>query len=1015
VRRRVNLSKVAWAFDDFVCDDALHELRSGGVPLKVDGQVLALLEYLLQNPGRLVTKDELLQHVWEGRALGDNVISVCVAKLRNVLGRSSPPHITSVYGRGYRFMRNVRELPSAPATSSPAPTPATRDGAPLVGRTTALARLYAALESARAGRAAVCALLGEAGIGKTRAAEVLEERAQALALRVCWGRCHALGEAPPLWPWLQIVRSAEAQLSIDLGSRAIEEIALPSATAPEHFQRRAADASYQTLGWMTRALLQMCAHGPWLVVLEDMQWADSASLQLLSQLIAEIAQLPLCLLLTVRDTELPEDARSRRALDYVLGQRACERIALSRLLGADVTAYTTALFETAPAALSDAVLAHSQGNPFFMVELLRPWVNGPAPSPDQLQLAGPALEIVRQGLRRLDAATNEVLSAAAVVGSRFELGLLSAITAQDPEALIERLEDAMSTQVIVAAPGSHTHFAFGHDLVRSVLYQDLGIAGRTHWHKRTADALLLRSGPAAPASAELAHHLLLALPSGDARHAIAHARRAAFAAMRLGAYSDASGLLRRALEALALLPAEDARLRCSLLFELAASERGAGQKFFSHFDDAVALARLHAFGDLLAFAGKAMSSGAGTVAMTGASEVLSAALIALPETEHALRASVLSHLSWTAPNSWEQARVQQLIAQAEAEAEAAGAAAGARGSVRSAQLYCAGAPGDQAQALLRAAELEHMAAARGSLARARWSLEPAIARIIAFLQRGELDRAHDALELFGAAARELQHAELIWHYERMRVVLRMNHGEYAYARLRLGELREQAERLQLYARKAVEAIDWGRLLGETVDIRPLAAQLSPALRTDAGDSPVAYAHKLRGLVGLGQLDEVRARLQALPVEKLQALPKNRDYLATLAHLSVAAVATEQTQHAAALYGLLEPYPRLCVASLSLHCYGVVSHFLAILAALLNQRVRASEHFASALAEQQRLNLAPQLARSRYEFARFLAQAGGASEQTQARSLLAQVIEASDALGMQPLAAAARELLASVGA
>ncbi|HEX2678102.1 MAG TPA: AAA family ATPase, partial [Polyangiales bacterium] len=531
------------------------------------------LGYLLRTEGRVVSKEELIEHVWQCRALGDNVISVCVAKLRRVLGGKRSNCIASVYGRGYRFVPDVVEI-QAPLRSQP-PLAYDPTDALFVGRDAVLARLQSTLARTCAGRGGACALLGEAGIGKTRAAEVLERHAVASGMRVSWGRCHAFGDAPPLWPFLQVLRGCSAELPVELRAEALEgAVQAPEVESDATFERwepRSRDAWRSALAAMNAAFLQLTAARPWLVVLEDVQWADAASLELLAHLLVERAQRPLLFLLTVRDTELPRDRRRRRALDYVLGHRDCERIQLGRLTSGDVDAYTTRMFGAPHTALSAAVFARSEGSPFFMVELLRPFADGPAPDAAALALSGPALDIVRQALAALDTEIREVLAAAAVIGRSFDLGLLAAATGRSPEALLELLDEPMSNHLIVAAPGSQTLLTFGHDLMRSTLYDDLPQAQRSRLHARVADALEQRGEVERGVdSVELAHHRLSALPSGEIASAIASTTRAARSSWGRGAYAEGAALLRRALDAQRLSPTPDARTRCELLFGLAA-------------------------------------------------------------------------------------------------------------------------------------------------------------------------------------------------------------------------------------------------------------------------------------------------------------------------------------------------------------------------------------------------------------------------------------------------------------
>ena len=104
------------AFEDFEIDGTRSELRRGGRVLKVDALVIDLLAYLAGRRGELIAHEELIRDVWGGRAVSDNVVSVCVAKLRKVLGhkRGEREIIVNVYGRGYRFVPAVRAVPSSP-------------------------------------------------------------------------------------------------------------------------------------------------------------------------------------------------------------------------------------------------------------------------------------------------------------------------------------------------------------------------------------------------------------------------------------------------------------------------------------------------------------------------------------------------------------------------------------------------------------------------------------------------------------------------------------------------------------------------------------------------------------------------------------------------------------------------------------------------------------------------------------------------------------------------------------
>lgn len=1011
----------AYAFDDFVFDDIRYQLTRGGTQIKADTQVLELLSYLLKNPGRVVSKEELIEQIWQGRTLGDNVISVCVAKLRKVLGGAGNRCVGNVYGRGYRFMRTVTvsdsaTMPPSAAPASPSPIAPVADPQ-FLGRSDILQQLVQSLARTREGRGRVCALLGEAGIGKTRVAEELETRARTFGMSVAWGQCHPFGDLPPLWPFLQVVRTWGVPLPA-------------SATGAHHPVKDEADASDERAGgwsssdsdawqksvlFITETVAKMCAIEPRVVVLEDVHWADAATLRLLAHLVKQVGQLPLMLVLTVRDTQLPKDERTRRSLDYVLGHRDCTRLKLERLSRQDVLEYSRALLGAKSESWADAVFEKSEGNPFFMIELLRPIADGRARSARELTLSGPVLDIVRQTLHDLGSDCRKVLSAAAVIGRGFDLGLLAIATQLEPASLLELLEPAMTSDVIVPERDSHTRYRFGHDLIREALYEDLPSMQRVRLHLKVAEALQQRAhDDPSMAMPEIAHHLLSALPAGDVKRAVDYAQRAATIATHVGAYADACRLLRRGLDALQLEPAIDPQISCELLYLLANTERAAGEpSFSSHLDQAVALARRHGFRHILVAAAQMVCGPPGAIAADGVAEILEAALAVLPDSETTDRAMLLAHLSWTAPYTWEGAKVNRFLREATLLADNPSASAAARRTVLRAQLYYAGGPDtlDEVQNICR--RMESMVAPTQPRQRARWSLEPQIARIIAQLQQGNVEAAVRETDVFGRAARELRHAELVWHFERMRAVLRMNMGELAAAREAFTELKRRAEQVNLHTRAALERIDWSELSFQTSSVPLGHVEYVSVLRPHLEQGPLTFAFKVQLLCRLGLIAEARAVLETVTVARIMDLPRSRDYIPTLGHIGFACAQTGHKELGEAIYKLLLPYPHLCVAALSLHSFGPVARTLGEIAgSLLGRPEEAAAHFETAISDSERYGMRPQLARSRLQYAQLLSQ-GSAAQRDRARQLLDQCLSDATRMGMSPLIVAAEQLQKSL--
>lgn len=271
-------------FDDYVLDESAYELRRGTEVLKVDHKAFGMLAYLLRRPGQLVTKEELVNCVWEGRALSDTVLSGTVSRLRKALSDGQREDlVVSVYGRGYRFMGTVRERARSVRQTS---------DIPFVGRSAALGRVQRCLEQARAGRGRIVAIAGEPGIGKTQLAELAADKANELGMLSAWGYCREHETAPPFWPFVQLLRgslraggSSPARAAVDAVLAALTPERSPAGWGGE-------SSGYRLLDGVARALQKVTEEAPLLLVLDDLQWADAASLRLLAYLAPEIARMP---------------------------------------------------------------------------------------------------------------------------------------------------------------------------------------------------------------------------------------------------------------------------------------------------------------------------------------------------------------------------------------------------------------------------------------------------------------------------------------------------------------------------------------------------------------------------------------------------------------------------------------------------------------------------------------------------------------------------------------------------
>ena len=463
----------------------------------------------------------------------------------------------------------------------------------LHGRRAELRELLGAAAAAIEGGRGVTALIGgDAGIGKTRLAAEVAERLRADGIAVAWAACPRDGGAPPFWPW--------AQLLGRLGRP--EALAAPDPTAPDH-------ARFLVVEAVTAALE---AVAPVLLVLDDLHWADDASLHLLSALGAHVAA-PVLVLGTYRDTEP----------GGVTSIAADRRLTLSGLsvdeLGPAVAELTG---EVLASGLLEPLHRRTGGNPYFaaeVVRLLRAEGGLQEGAPRSIGAVPTGVRsVLERRLDRLPDATETVLRAAAALDAGTTDGvdtvLLAAVAGCRPTELEERLAPAVEARLVVVEGGAHR---FPHALVAEVLGGRTPAAQRLELHRRAAAALGVRAAAGIDDPAGFAHQMLAAARlSGDpdeAAAAAAAAADAARAAMDRTAYEDAQAWLEASL---AVLPADggqdgDKPERGELLCDLGDAALAAGDTAGSRSAYAAAArhARRHGLPAVLAAAVLGMTGG----------------------------------------------------------------------------------------------------------------------------------------------------------------------------------------------------------------------------------------------------------------------------------------------------------------------------------------------------------------------------------------------------------------------
>jgi DNA-binding NarL/FixJ family response regulator len=417
--------------------------------------------------------------------------------------------------------------------------------AELVGRQAERERLTDAIEHARRGAGSLVLIAGEAGVGKTRLAE---EVAAAAGLPVVWGRTSHAG-APPYAPIVAALRAhlrADPRAFDDFGSlRAHLALILPELGDGAPATDRA------TLFEAVHCAFEQIGREPRVVVLDDLQWSDEATLDLLAALAEPLTRLPLLVLAAYRSDGLPRDHRLRQLRHDLRRGGHLEELTLEPL-DADETGELLAQILGDPPARSLTRTIHdrTQGVPFYVEELARALrvTSALTPGPRGLELAQsgevPLPESIRDavliGVSELSSAARDAADAAAVAGEAFDLDLVARMSSAAGVALLLELG-----VVVEAGPGEG---AFRHALTREALYADLPWLERRTLHRRFAGALQASGAT----SLELATHWLGARETELAREALL---RAAEESRAVHAYRDAARAGRQALD---LWPGEDA-------------------------------------------------------------------------------------------------------------------------------------------------------------------------------------------------------------------------------------------------------------------------------------------------------------------------------------------------------------------------------------------------------------------------------------------------------------------------
>ena len=387
------------------------------------------------------------------------------------------------------------------------------------------------------------------------------------------GRCdrEALVAYAPWVAMLQwMIRTTPAQVLRQhlAGVEAASELAqiVPEITTRIHIGAAPGSATpegrrYHLFEAATQLLTAASHSGPILLVVDDLHWADRGSLLFLRHMIRSTRQAAICIVITHRN-DVPEwSAEFRDLVESLRREHTPTRIGLRRLSDDDVRNIIEEwIGRESPPSLTRLVARHTEGNPLFVVEMLKHLdeVGALAARDDwdrPLTLADVGLpegirQLIGRRLERLGLTTRRLLTIAAVMGREFRLSIIEGLVDVGEDTVLDAMDEALTASIVTEEPGMPGNFSFTHTLIREALYTSITAARRVRLHHRIASALEQQSSPLESRVAELAYHFGQASVYKSAEKAVDYASRAGDHAVATLAFESGAHWYEMALRAM---------------------------------------------------------------------------------------------------------------------------------------------------------------------------------------------------------------------------------------------------------------------------------------------------------------------------------------------------------------------------------------------------------------------------------------------------------------------------------
>ena len=583
-------------FDPFQLDTVKKRLWKGEQEIRLRPMAAAVLQTLLEHAGDVMPKEDLLKRVWAGTYVTKTALKVCIREIRQALGDTvvTPHYIETVGQQGYRFVGRTDRKPTAASFVGAPP----QDG-PIVGRAQDVALLSQWLAEANRGVRQCVFLTGEAGIGKTTLVDLFLTSLHADdRVHIAYGQClEQYGEGEAYLPILEALgrlcqEPGSARLMAILRrcapSWVVQMPSLLEETELAHLQQQVHGVTRQRmLREIAEALEAVTAERLLILTLQDVQWSDYSTLELIAYLARRREQARLMIVGTYRPTGITSEHPLIGIHQELQAHQLCKELPVKLLTESDVATYLALRSPDSPVLAGLAGLIHqcTDGNALFMINVVNTLTgcglgetvegfkeirNGA----EVIRLPDTLRQLIEHQVWKLHPEDRHILEAGSVTGREFVAAAVAAALGKDAVQIEERCTELVRHHQFIQMRGEQewpdgtitTRYSFIHALYHEVLYRQLTAGKRAQLHRLIGKCLEQAYGARSQEIiAELTVHFDR---GGDYPRALQYLCQAIEQTSQRGAYREALHYLTRALEVVKILPATPERVQYELMLQI---------------------------------------------------------------------------------------------------------------------------------------------------------------------------------------------------------------------------------------------------------------------------------------------------------------------------------------------------------------------------------------------------------------------------------------------------------------